>query len=295
MQVESAFFSQNKIFLRNHNIFCIFAFLNDMKKFFAYIVVLLVVTSCGSYQKLLKSTDAEEKFAAAKNYFLEKKFSKSSTLFSDLTQTYRNSKQGEEVLYLLAESFMGIKDYYSASAYYNEYLKSYPRGEYAQDSKFMVGYCYYLESPEARLDQTATHNAIDALTEFTQIYPNSDKTAQAYELIAELENKLAYKGFLEARLYFNLGTYLGNNFRAAVITAENVLKEYPDTKHRENLSFIILKAKYQEAALSVAEKKQQRFSEVIDEFYKYSVEFPNSKNSAEANKMLKEAKKQTTK
>jgi len=279
--------------LQYHNIFCIFAFLNDMKKYFAYIVVLLIVTSCGSYQKLLKSTDAEEKFAAAKNYFLEKKYSKSATLFSDLERTYRNSKQGEEVLYLLAESLMGMKDYYGASAYYIEYLKSYPRGEYAQDSKFMLGYCYYMDSPDARLDQSATHRALAALTEFTQIYPNSDKTAEAYKLIAEMEDKLAYKGFLEARLYYNLGTYLGNNFRAAVITAENILKEYPSTKHRENLSFLILRAKYQEAALSVAERKRQRFSEVIDEFYKFSVEFPNSKHLGEANRMLREAKRQT--
>jgi len=266
-----------------------------MKRYFTYIIVLLIVTACGGYQKLLKSTDVEEKFAAAKNYFLEKKYSKSASLFGDLEKVYRNSKQGEEVLYLLAESLIGMKDYYTASVYYIEYLKSYPRGEYAQDSKFMVGYCYYLDSPDARLDQTATHNAIAALTEFTQIYPNGDRTTEAYKLIAEMEDKLAYKGFLDARLYYNLGTYLGNNFRAAIITAENTLKEYPDTKYRESLSFIILRAKYQEAALSVAEKKKQRFSEVIDEFYKYYVEFPNSRNLGEANRMLKEAKRQTTK
>lgn len=264
-----------------------------MKRFFAYIVVLLIVTSCGSYQKLLKSTDAEEKFAAAKNYFLEKKYSKSATLFSDLLQIYKNSKQGEEVVYLLAESLVGMKDYYSAVSYYNEYLRSYPRGEYASDSRFMVGYCYYLESPDARLDQTATNRAVAALTEFTQIYPDGEKTADAYRLISEMEDKLAYKGFLEAKLYYNLGTYMGNNFRSTIITAENILKEYPNTKHRENLSFLILKAKYQEAALSIADKKRQRFSEVIDEFYKYSVEFPNSKNNSEANRMLKEAKKYT--
>jgi len=264
-----------------------------MKKYFVYIVVFLALTACGNYQKLLKSTDANEKFAAAKNYFFEKKYSKSSTLFSDLLQVYKNTKQGEQVLYLLAESLVGMKDYYSASEYYKEYLSSYPRGEYASNCRFMVGYCYYLDSPDARLDQTATYNALAALTEYTQIYPDGEKTAEAYQLISELQDKLAYKGFLEAKLYYNLGTYLGNNFRAAVITAENVLKDYPDTKYRENLSFVILKAKYQEAVLSIAEKKQQRFSEVVDEFYKYSTEFPNSKNIAEANRMLKEAKKHT--
>jgi outer membrane protein assembly factor BamD len=264
-----------------------------MKKYFIYIVGFLILTSCGSYQKLLKSNDDEAKFAAAKKYFSEKKYSKSATLFGDLVQSYKNLRQGEEVLYLLAESLMGMKDYYSASEYYITYIKTYPRGYHTLDCKYMVGYCYYLDSPEVRLDQSATYKAIASLSEFTQVYPDSEKADDAYKLIAELEDKLAYKGFLEAKLYYNLGTYLGNNYRSAMITAENILKEYPNTTYRENLSFLILRAKYQEAALSVTDKKSQRFSEVIDEFYKYSVEFPTSKNSAEATRMMKESKKHT--
>jgi outer membrane protein assembly factor BamD len=263
-----------------------------MKKISLYIIGFLAFTSCGNYQKLLKSTDAEEKFAAAKNYFLEKKYSKCTPLLSDIAQTYRNTKQGEEVLYLLAESYMGQKDYYSASEYYKSYTKSYPRGEYAKECKYMIGYCYYLDSPDARLDQTSTHDAIAALTEYVQVYPESEQATEAYRLITDLQDKLAYKGFINARLYLNLGTYLGNNYRSAVIEAENTLREFPETKHRENLSFLILQAKYHEASLSAAEKRKERFSEVIDEFYKYSVEFPNTKHSGEAARMLKEAKRQ---
>ncbi|MDR0829795.1 MAG: outer membrane protein assembly factor BamD [Prevotellaceae bacterium] len=264
-----------------------------MRKIILYIAGILIFTSCGSYQKLLKSTDAEEKLAAAKNFFLEKKYVKSATLFLDVAQTYKNTKQGEEVFYLLSESYMGQKDYYSASEYYKQYLKAYPRGEYAKESRYMIGYCYYLDSPDARLDQSTTHQAIDALTEYVQIYPESEKTAEAYSLIAELQDKLAYKGYLNAKLYLNLGTYLGNNLRAAVIEADNILKEFPETKHREILSFLILQAKYHEAALSAAEKRKERFSEVIDEYYKYATEFPNTKHSSEAARMLKEAKRYT--
>ncbi|MDR1542946.1 MAG: outer membrane protein assembly factor BamD [Prevotellaceae bacterium] len=262
-----------------------------MKKFLFYIVGFLILTSCGSYQKLLKSTNAEEKFAAAKDFFLEKKYVKSATLLYDISQTYKNTRQGEEVWYLLAESYIGQKDYYSASEWYKSYVKSYPRGEYARECKYMIGYCYFLDSSDARLDQHSTYEAIAALTEYTQIYPESESAAKADSLITILQDKLAYKGFLNARMYLNLGTYLGNNYHAAVIEAENVLKEYPNTKHRESLSFLILQAKYREAALSAHEKKRERFSEVIDEYYKYSTEFPTSKHSGEAARMVKEAKK----
>jgi outer membrane protein assembly factor BamD len=241
----------------------------------------------------LKSNNAEEKLNAAKQYFLEKKYSKSSTLLTDIAKYYEGKQQSEEILYLLAESYMEMKDYYSASEYYLMYLKSYPRGEYARDCKFNVGYCYYLDSPEARLDQASTYSAISTFTEFIQLYPEGEKVQDAYKYLDELNNKLAYKGYLEAKLYYNLGTYLGNNYRSAVIAAENVLKEFPESRYRENLSFLILKSKYDEAKLSIDERKKERFSEVIDEYYKYSGEFSNSKNIKEAERIFKEAKKIT--
>jgi outer membrane protein assembly factor BamD len=265
-----------------------------MKKILTYIIVILAVSSCSSYQKLLKSPNAEEKLAAAKQYFLEKKYSKSSALLSDVASVYKGTKKAEEILYLLGESYMGMTDYYSASEYYQAYVKNYPRGEYAKECYFQMAYCHYLASPEARLDQTSTYAALSAFSEFIQLYPESDKAQEAYGYIDELNNKLSYKGYIEAKLYYNLGTYLGNNYRSAVIVAENVLKEFPETAHREGLSFLILKSKYNEAKLSIDAKRKERFSEVIDEYYKYSSEFQNSKNIKEAERLFSEAKKYTS-
>ncbi len=53
----------------------------------------------------------------------------------------------------------------------------------------------------------------------------------------ELQEKLAYKELLAVRLYFNLGTYMGNNYLSCVITAQNALKNYPYSKYREEFMF----------------------------------------------------------
>ena len=105
-----------------------------------------------------------------------------------------------------------------------------------------------------------------------------------------MEDKLAYKELLSARLYYNLGLYGGNNYRACVTTAENALKEFPETNYRDDLVFIILKSKSKEASLSVAEKMKERYSEVIDEYYRYANAFPNGKHIKEANRILREAR-----
>ncbi len=265
-----------------------------MKKFVLIALLSIFVLSCSSYQQLLKNGTDEQKFVAAKNYFLEKKYTKASTLLGDLVSANAFSgKKMEEVMYLWAESFAGLEDYYTASLQYADYVKAFPKGTYAEECKFKTGYCSYLESPDVRLDQEATYNAIAILNEYVNLYPNGSNVDEAYKYIDELKDKLAYKGYLEAKLYYNLGLYMGNNYRSAVVVANNTLKQYPITKHREALLFLILKSKYDEAIHSVEQKRKERFSEVIDEYYKYNSEFQDTKNSKEAEKIFNQAKKHT--
>lgn len=262
-----------------------------MKYKLLYLLILCTVcTSCGEYVRLQKSTDPEEKFNAGKNYFQEKKYAKSITMFESIVQYYRGTPKAEELLYLLAESYMGQGDYFSASEYFQAYLRNFPRGQFAQESRYKVAYCYYLDSPDARLDQDATYNAVDAFYEFIELYPESDRVSEARKYLFEMENKLAYKEYLNARLYYNLGLYGGNNYQACVVTVENVLKDYPETIYRDDLLFLVLQSKAKEASMSVPEKKAERYSEVIDEYYRYTNEFDHGKHAKEAAKILKEAR-----
>ena len=43
-----------------------------------------------------------------------------------------------------------------------------------------------------------------------------------------------------------------------IVTAQNALKDYPYTKMREDLSILVLRAKYDMAKASVEEKKEER-------------------------------------
>ena len=261
-----------------------------MRNLLYYILFVLLLSSCSEYVRLQKSTNPEEKFNAGKNYFQEKKYTKSITMFEEIVPYYRGTPQAEELLYLLSESYMGQKDYYSASEYFQAYLRNFPRGTYAQEARYKLAYCHYLDSPDARLDQASTYDAINAFSEFISIYPESDKVYQCRKYLRELEDKLAYKELLNSRLYYNLGLYGGNNYRACVTTAENALRDFPESSYRDDLVFVILKAKAKEASLSVEDKKRERYSEVVDEYYRYANEFPDGKHIKEANRILREAR-----
>ena len=197
-----------------------------MQKYRLHILLLLLVffTSCGEYQKLLKSRDPEEKYQAALRYFNERQYVKSQTLLDDVSSYYKGTERSEDVLAYLARSYMGQKQYESATDYYQAYVRNYPKGKYAPEAYFQIGHCQYLDSPDPRLDQGVTKKAIEAFTQFVELYPESPYAEQAYTEMGELYNKLAQKELKSAQLYYNLGSYLGNNYLSCEIVAKNALK-----------------------------------------------------------------------
>ncbi|MCD8136330.1 MAG: outer membrane protein assembly factor BamD [Parabacteroides gordonii] len=267
-----------------------------MKKVvFLLMMITVLLSSCGEYNKILKSTDYELKYSYAKKYFNAKQYNKSATLLDELVTIFKGTAYAEESLYLLAQSYYGQKDYQTASQYFNTYYTTYPKGEYTELSRYYSGYGLYLDSPDPRLDQTQTYEAINQLQLYLEYYPQSERAAEAQKIMFELQEKLAYKELLAVRLYFNLGIYMrDNNYLSAVITAENALKNYPYSKYREEFMFYVLRAKYEQAIASVEEKLQGRYREVVDEYYTYMNEYPEGKYVKQAQKFYDYASKRIT-
>lgn len=262
-----------------------------MKKYLSILLVATLLVSCSEYQNVLKSNDPELKYNKAVEYFEKDDFIRAATLFDEVARYYRGTERSELILNYLARSYMGQKDYFTASEYYKTYVKTYPKGKFITEARYMVGYCYYLDSPDARLDQTATYEAINAFQEFLDLHPESERVPQVNKLLDELMNKLAYKELLSAKLYYNLGNYMGNNYLSAVIVAQNALINYPANDYREEFSFIILQSKYQQAVQSFEDKKEERYRDTIDEYYNYTNEFPEGKHRKDADKILADSKR----
>ena len=265
----------------------------SQKGIYILLMVLVFFTGCGEYQKLLKSRDPEEKYQAALRYFNDKQYVKSQTLLDDVSSYYKGTERSEDILAYLARSYMGQKSYESATDYYQAYVRNYPKGKYAAEAYYQVGHCRYLDAPDARLDQEITHKAIEAFTQFVELYPESPYAEQAYKEMSELYDKLAYKELKSAQLYYNLGSYLGNNYLSCEIVCKNALKNYPSNKYQEDFSWYILQSKYQQLINSVEEKKMERARDAQDEYYNFITEYPTSKHRKEADKMMVQIRKIT--
>lgn len=262
-----------------------------VRRLLILLAVIVSLTGCGEYNKVLKSSDYNLKYDFAKKAFERKKYVQAYTLLGDLVPIFKGTEKGEECLYLLGLSYYENKDYLNAGSYFKQYYSQYPKGQFTELARYYAGYGYYLDSPEPQLDQTETLKAIEELQAFLDYFPKSDKVAIAQNAIFELQDKLVLKELENAQLYYNLGSYLGNNYESAVITAKNAIKAYPFSKYKEKLEMLILKSRFKEAQMSVEEKKEERFRTVIDEYYAYINDYPNSENRKEADNIFKIADK----
>jgi outer membrane protein assembly factor BamD len=254
------------------------------RRFFKAGLILLTVilSSCGSYNKIVKSTDYEYKYKKAIEYYEEGEYVRSGTLLKELVSIYRGTNRADKVYYYYAKSMIGQKDYLMAGHYFKSLIKEYPMSDYAEESYFMDGYCSYLMSPKARLDQNVTREAIDAFQLYVNLYPFNERVDEANRLIDELNDKLVFKAYLSAKLYYDF-----ENYKASVIALSNCLNEYPDSKYREELKFMLLESKYMLAIASVYDKKQERLSNALDEYFTFVDEFPESKHIKDAEKFYK--------
>jgi outer membrane protein assembly factor BamD len=242
------------------------------------IVLILVAGSCKSkFEKLKASNDNAKKYQAAIALYNKKDYNKALELFETLVQRYRGQAQAEDLYYYYAYCNYRLKDYTSASYHFKQFADTYPVSQRAEECNFMSAYCYYLDSPIYSLDQENTTKAIDKLQLFINLYPKSERVAEASKLIQNLRDKLERKAYENAKLYLNIG-----DFQAAVIDFGNVLRDYPDTKYAEEMEFLTIKAEYEYAQRSSYLKQQDRFTLAINYEQQFVEKYPSSKYLPEA-------------
>lgn len=268
---------------------------NSRLIFLPLLLVLTMLSACSEYSAVLKSNDYEYRYEAAKALYADGHYRQAAELFSMLLAPLKGTSYGEESLYMLAESNLRAKDYESAAMFFKKYYQVYPKGHYMEMARFNSGYSLYKQVADIRLDQTNTMEAIREYQDFLDYCPNTGLKEQTHAVIYELQDRLVEKEYLSAKLYYDLGTYTlnsiygGNNYEACVVTAQNALNDYPYASAglREDLSILILRAKYHLARQSVEAKRVERFRDAIDEYYAFENDFPESRYLQEANSIFR--------
>jgi outer membrane protein assembly factor BamD len=250
-----------------------------------FTVLLIVLGSCKSkYEKLRASNDSAKKYAEALRLYNKKEYSKALGLFDDLATRYRGRDGAEDLFYYYAYTNYKLKDYTSARYHFKSFADTYPSSTRAEECRFMAAYCFYIDSPISSLDQENTSKAIDALQLFINLYPKSDRVAEASKLIQNLRDKMEEKAFNNSNLYLIISDY-----QSAVISFGNTLRDYPDTKYAEQIEFLTIKAQYLYATHSAEFTQEERYNQTIAFANQFVEKFPKSKYLKEAQQYSKDS------
>jgi outer membrane protein assembly factor BamD len=241
------------------------------------LVLALFGSGCNEFSKLQKSNDLNLKYTKAKEYYGTGDYVKAQMLFDELYAVMRNTDKGEDVLFYLAYSNYQLGDYILAGYQFRVFYRNYPLSTRAEECLYMSAYCHYLISPVYSLDQYDTYLAIEQFQYFVQMFPASERVKECNKLIDMLHLKLQKKQFEIAKMYLNI-----NDYKAAITSFESLLREYPDTKYREESMYLLIKARYYLALNSVEEKKEQRIKDATTQYNLFHAEFPESEFGSEA-------------
>ena len=262
-----------------------------MSRFLRYIVTaaLLLTASLPTcaigINKIIKSGDPKLIYDTGMSYYGKEKWQKAATLFEAVEHYYIGTPSEDSIAYFKARSHFKDKDYDTASTQLDEFRRKFGRSVFIEDAEGMYALCFYFMSPQPERDQTITSQAIITISEFLYRYPNSRQREQFEEITAELTQRLHDKAFLNAYTYYKIGRH-----KSAIVAFRNALKTYPESSHREELMYYIVKSGYELAHNSIESKQADRYLTMLDSYYSYLSEFPDSKRVKELERMAKEAK-----
>lgn len=240
-------------------------------RLFAVFVVMLAMASCGSFEKVKKSTDVNLKLTKANEYFDKKQYTKANELYFTLLPVLRGTKNYEQLFYRYTWSFYHMKDFLNASLYFKNFTEFFPNSKDREECEYMHALCLVKLAPQSNLDQTNTLKAMEAMQSFINTYQGSKYIPEANQHIMDGRNKLEEKTRDAARLYYNIG-----QFKAASIAYQDAINQFPESGSGDFYQYMVVKSLYEYARISILEKQVERYVSAIEAYNQLKDLYPQS-------------------
>ncbi len=278
-------------------------FLNGMRNIVVLGFAVMILSSCGEYQKVLKGSEDNPKYELAVQLYekgvntgKEKYFKKSLRLQEQIINKYRGKPQGQKLSFLYADSYFQLRDYYTAGYQFERFAKAYPESDKTEEASFKSAKSYYEISPRYSLDQEYTKKGIFKLQSYLDSYPEGGFFDKANAMAQELQTKLEKKAYEIAKQYHHTLHY-----KAAVEAMDNFILDYPGSSFREKAYYYKFESAYLLAINSYKYLMEERLETAWGQYEKYIKYYPQGEfieqattYSEDIQTRLKEFKNKTT-
>lgn len=262
--------------------------LRPMKKTFGWLALsslLFLIGACKSeYERVRTGGDPDLILTKAFEYYEKEDYQKAQSLFELVLSNIKGTKKAEKANFYYSYTHYHLKEYLLSAFYFRSFANTFTNSEFREEAAFMSAFSNYQLSPTFRLDQTNTQQAIEEFQLFVNLFPKSFRVKQCNDLIDEMRHKMEEKAFGEGELYYNLKQY-----QSAVISFDNLLRDYPESQDAERVRYLIAKASFLLSENSIVEKKGDRYAETIIRCDDFLEKYPKSKYAKE----IRETRKKT--
>jgi outer membrane protein assembly factor BamD len=182
-------------------------------------VLLGLLGACGNQEPPLENYTAEQIYEMGE-YELEAATRPDDAIryFSEVERLYPYTEWAKRALIMQAFSYHQAKNYEEARVAAQRFLDFYPGDEDAPYAQYLLALSYYDQIDEVGRDQGLTYQALQAMRDVIETYPDSDYAQSAILKFDLAFDHLAAKEMEIGRYYLKRGHYTAaiNRFRVVV-------------------------------------------------------------------------------
>jgi len=190
---------------------------------------------------LFKSKEAKELEKTPESLIMEgldayqrKRYEKAGEAFQNLKDRFPYNSYAIVAELKLADSHFLNKEYLLAATSYKEFEKLHPANEIIPYVIFQLGQCYFKQMPTIDRDPSNTLEAVKEFERLIKNYPQSEYASQAETKLLKAKKNLAAHEFFIGEFYYHQ-----NNYKAALVRFEGIVKEFPDSTYPSKLKHYI--------------------------------------------------------
>jgi len=254
--------------------------MRKMKKLAFILALTFILGSCSEYSKVLNKGKNAERYQLAVKMYNKKEYKNAINLFEKIMGPYANKPQMERIQFMISDSYFKTENYAMSSYYFTKFITNYPESSKVQEAAYLSAKSYYLAAPVYSRDQEDTYKALTAYQGFIDRYPNSELIEEANKDYAELNNKLQFKDFEIARLYYHREKYT-----SAIQAFETFNEDHLGSEFKEETFYYSFKSAYELGMGSILSKKEERLSQALLSYNKFKKTFPESEKMKEVDAM----------
>lgn len=249
------------------------------------IASIFLLASCNGVQTLLHRGRPEQIYARGRALYEKGKWEKASLLFESAAPYYAGTEQEDSIAFMHARSKFKSRNYPLAAEEFDLFRQKFLRSPFVEQAEGMLALSYYYLAPPPQRDQAMTMQALVTINEYLSHYPEGENADAFRQANKELTERLHEKAYENAYTYYKTEKY-----KSAIVALREALKKYPDSARRERMMYLVVLSSYELAVNSVLSKQHDRYLSMLDSYYSFVAEYPDSEYVKELDRLAAHTK-----